>query len=114
MSRGALRFLTTFLPMPPYSFITFPMWTTIILLVHSTLIVIFLSPLMFFFSFPLYVLTQVTPKEQAQDEYNWRGSNGTMIYYEHPPTKDYPDLDPWQETGVRLLPLEPRESTTWF
>ena len=60
------------------------MQTILILLVHSTLVVIFLSPFMSFFPLLLYVLTQVTPKEQAQDEYDWRDPNGTTTIYEHP------------------------------
>ena len=35
---------------------------------------------LFFFIF----FTQVTPKEQAQDEYNWRDPNGTATIYWHP------------------------------
>ena len=68
--RDASRFSRYVLPMPPYLFIICPMRITIILLVHSTLVVIILSPPMPLFLFPLYVLTQVTLKEQAHDEYD--------------------------------------------
>ena len=40
-------------------------------------------------------------------------TNGTTNDLLAPPTKDYRDRDPWQETGVRLLPLEPRGSKMW-
>ena len=83
-SRDASRFSRYFLPMHTYSFLTFPMRTTIILLVHSTLIVIFFSPLISFFPFFFMFFSQVTPKEQAQDEYDWRETNGTTIDYGHP------------------------------
>ena len=83
------------------------MRTTIILLVHSTLIVIIFSPLMSFFPFLLYVLfsghTEGTSKTNTIGD-----PNCTTIDLLAPPTEDYHDPDPWQETGVRLLPLEPK------
>ena len=105
-SRDASRFSRYFLPMPPYSFIIFPMRTTIILLVHSTLIVIFLSPLMSFFP-SLCSLLRSHGRNKCKT--NTIGDpNCTTIDLLAPPTEDYHDPDPWQETGVRLLPLEPR------
>ena len=106
--RDASRFSRYFLPMPPSSFIIFPMRTTIILLVHSTLIVILLSPLMSLFPFLLYVLFSGHTEGTSARRIRLARTNGTTNDLQAPPTMDYRDQDPWQETGVRLLPLEPR------
>ena len=66
-----------------------------------------------FISFLLYVLFSGHTEGTSARRIRLAQSEWYSGCLQAPPTKDYLDPDPWQETGVRLLPLEPRGSKTW-
>ena len=84
MSRDALRFSRYF---SPYAFLFFCYLSyagyDYLISPFHFLCYLSLAPYVFL-SILLYVLTQVAPKEQAQDEYNWHNPNGTTAVYWHP------------------------------